>query len=380
MIRKNVLLLCILAFVLGASFLFPGTNVINPDKPLKGQWDFKLKQVWKIDKAGKELFARPRHLVVSGDGLVYLYDIKRLTYYIFSDEGKFLKAFGPRGEGPGEIKTFYNAFRVNDKLIVVDIDRLHYFTKDGTFIKAVINPWGRRRPSYFLNENEFIHFPILVGLPSDIKQKISLFNIKTGAEKILIEFSLFKGGYAFDDDGDITSMAVVGLSPMMVAGYSSDRIYYGFNNSFEIQVADYNGKKLDRFSLERNKKKITRKEKRGFFIENPPPSPVPDDVLDAIIKTLPDELTYFSRIEVHNKLIYIHVSYLTRQPENQQIDIFSPGGKYLYRSFIHAPGGHHIFSGPIPILQIKNNHLYMALEDEEGEILLAKYEINLPSI
>jgi hypothetical protein len=33
---------------------------------------------------------------------------------------------------------------------------------------------------------------------------------------------------------------------------------------------------------------------------------------------------------------------------------------------------------PFLLLVIKNNHLYIALEDEDGEVTLNKYEIILP--
>ena len=53
---------------------------------------------------------------------------------------------------------------------------------------------------------------------------------------------------------------------------------------------------------------------------------------------------------------------------------FSRDGKYLYRGFIKVSADFRITSGPV----INNNDLYMALEDEDGEITLNKYELILP--
>ena len=73
------------------------------------------------------------------------------------------------------------------------------------------------------------------------------------------------------------------------------------------------------------------------------------------------------------QLIYVFKSYHNRK-NIQQIDIFSPDGKYLYRGFIKVSEDFKITSGPV----IENSYLYMALEDEDGEITLNKYDVILP--
>ncbi|MGD2088843.1 MAG: 6-bladed beta-propeller [Candidatus Aminicenantes bacterium] len=375
---KKSFLLCIFVSLILVSFLL--SEVKNPDKPLKGQWDFKLEPVWKTDKAGEQLLAKPYHIMASEDQTIYLYDIKNLKYFIFSKEGKLIKSFGTKGEGPGEIVLFRDAFLVNDKLILVDINEIDYFTKDGTYIKSVKNSWSQRKPDYFFNEDEFIYYPFSTERDPNIEGKIFRYNFKTKEKIALAEFPLFEGGYAAgekEDDG--IAMVLIGLSPMMVVGYDTDRCYFGYNNTFDIHIADYDGKKLGSFSLDREIRKISNKEKKEWFKKNPPPSPIPDDMLQRIAKSLPNTITYFTRMEVYHKLLYVFTGYLNRQPRQQQIDIFSPQGKYLYRAFIRAPEKHNIFSGPIPILTIKGDHLYIVLEDKQGEVWLCKYKITLPT-
>lgn len=99
----------------------------------------------------------------------------------------------------------------------------------------------------------------------------------------------------------------------------------------------------------------------------------PPDLIKSLVKKLPNEETYFSGIQSHGGLIYVFKSHHNRK-NIQQIDIFSPDGKYLYRGFIKVSEDFKITSGPI----IKNGYLYMALEDEDGEITLNKYEVLLP--
>jgi hypothetical protein len=59
-----------------------------------------------------------------------------------------------------------------------------------------------------------------------------------------------------------------------------------------------------------------------------------------------------------------------------QIDIFSPDGKYLYRSFIKIKKKYTIN----PPLLIKENNLYLIQTDEEGRFTIAKYGIDLGSL
>ncbi len=58
----------------------------------------------------------------------------------------------------------------------------------------------------------------------------------------------------------------------------------------------------------------------------------------------------------------------------QQIDIFSPEGKYLYRKIIKVEPTYKI--GCMPV--IDKEYVYLGLEDEDGAITLNKYEITLP--
>ena len=99
----------------------------------------------------------------------------------------------------------------------------------------------------------------------------------------------------------------------------------------------------------------------------------PPELIKALAKKLPNEETYFNSIQSHGGLIYVFKPYHNRK-NIQQIDIFSPGGKYLYRGFIKVSADFRITSGPV----IKNNDLYMAFEDEDGEVILNKYEVILP--
>ena len=382
MIRKRFVMMSVLMSVLLVSYLF--SDVKNPDKPLKGEWDFQLKKVWEIDSAGDDVLARPVHLLVNDEGSIYLYDRKNRKLYMFKKNGEFLKIFAPQGEGPGELRTFYDAYLFKGKLIVISFFKIHYFTQAGDYLHFVECNIDHYYPRYFLTEDDFIHYSTGRTRLKGLERSIGFYNYKTKKEKKLIEYMAYEGGVAWEGGRVITITQIAGVSPFMVATFDKDRFYYGFNNNYEIKAADYDtGKTLLAFSLDRKKKKLTDEDIEDFFKKNPPPRvDLHPSWIKQIKNSLPREETFFSRMEIHNKLLYVHVSYLDRQLKQQQLDIFTPEGKYLYRAFIRAPEGTHIVAGPHPVFLIKNNHLYITLEEEagEGNVTLAKYEITLPKL
>lgn len=368
---KKLWVLLVLSFL--TFFLSAGTSdVENADKPAKGQWDFKMQKVWTVDAAGEDVLGEISSIKVSENGTVYFHDRRNKRYYIFDKNGTFVRAFGKKGEGPGEIKWIGQArfFPVNDKIIIADMDSIHYFTKDGDYIRSVKNNYMRNRPTLFIDEDRFISAPLLQidtrGKPSTIR----LYNLKTGQETVITPFSVFTGGVA-RSGGSVIAMVDGALTPMMRIGYDGKRLYYGMNNSYAITVSDMIGEKKFTFTLDRARKEVSEAEKRKRFGGE---GGAPEDMVEKIVKSMPDTLTYFSRIESYNGLIYVFQTSLDRG-NRQEIDIFSADGKYLYRAAIEVEKGSRIQTDPF----IKDNHLYLAVEDEEGEVAINKYKIALPT-
>lgn len=375
--RKGILVILILF-----SFLLSSEKK-NPDKPLKGDWDFKLKKVWEVRTAGKNGFARVNGIVAANDGTLIVFDSKKGINHIFSNEGKYITSFGPRGEGPGEIRAQEHSFLVNDRIVIPDINKIHYFAADGSHIKSVVIKGRRHRPSFFLNENEFVTATVIPQDAPDGIGNISIIDVESWKRTIIKKFSIFKGGTAGKGSHEI-HLVVNALTPMMIFGYDygsspgCKRFYYGMSDTYVINAANISGKILDTFSIDRKKRKISTAAKKSRFkrlYQNEPA-----DVVDKLIKSLPDEATYFNRIEIINGLIYVFEPYLEYYTRHQQVDIFSREGKYLFRALIQPGKNLNIIFSHFNNFVIKKGHLYIVLEDEDkdGEILIAKYKIVLP--
>jgi hypothetical protein len=364
-----------IVFVLLFTFSLFTAEVKNSNQPSKGKWDFQLKKIWEINNAGDEVLAEPGALLVSDEGTIYFHDAKHLKHYIFSAEGKYLKTFGTRGEGPGEVRDFWESelFMVKDTLIISDISKVHFFTKAGEFIKSELNYIFRRRPNNFLNKNEFIYAPIHKREMPDGVGKIAVYNLKTKKDTVLVRFKFAETGTIKVGRGEY-SFDIGGLTPMMTVCYHNNKLFYGMSDTYQINISDMNGKSLNAFSRPTRGRNISAEEKRTFFKT----WGEPEDVVEKIIKATPDQLSCFVRIEVHQGLIYVYRSFFGPSQKSMKIDIFSQQGNYLYCSEIKPEKNNFFYFSHLKNLIIKQHHLYTFMEDGEGEIYLAKYTIRVP--
>lgn len=374
--KKRILIaiIAISSVIVGThSYLFSEVaEVKNTGNPAKGKLNFNLEKIWELEGVGDTMFANVRRIREDGSGTVYWDDEKNNKFYIFSGDGKLIKSFGKAGEGPGEIRDFYRAtmYVVDKSIIIEEPGKLHYFTNRGGYIQSY--PVSRRRiPVFFLDADEYITAPLNLLQAPDGRGKIRRINIKTGKEQVIRDFSMFEGG-AINDNNVRAAVTSPALTPIMTIGYHKDRLYYGMNDRYKIHVSDMKGNILRRISLERKKRVISDKVKVDRLVEVAQ-GRAPKEILVKLAKTMPNEMTHFVALRVHNGLLYAFTSYYVRQ-NGQRIDIFSLEGKYLYRAFIRVPEDLVIERLPY----IGKEHVYMVLQNEEGDQSVAKYKINLP--
>jgi len=351
-------------------------NTKNRDKPAKGDWDLKMEKVWEIESAGEEVFGQPFSMIVSDEGMLYVFDPKNGTNYIFDNDGKFIKAFAKEGQGPGEIIRQELTHLVGDKVIIPGMNGTHFFTKDGKYVKTIKQEEMQRDPRIFIDEDNIISAPLTAVLLPGGKAEITRRNIKTGKEALIKDFTLTQTGIAASGS-QVVDIIVIGLSPLMTLGFHGNRLFWGMSDSYVINVSDLDGKKITSFSVNRKKKRISDNFKKKYFRD----FNLPEDMLPQILKSYPNELTYFHRIEVHNGLIYVYVPDLDLdlgRAKIKQIDIFSPEGKYLYRARVDfGKNLTHLFS-PLNNFIIKNDHIYAACEREDDTIVILKCKTSLP--
>ncbi len=364
------LILILVLFLLVAMM---AAQVNNPDKPLKGKWNLQLKKVWQVDEAGQDSFAEVQAIRIGPAGRIFIQDRKNFKIYLFDEEGKFIKSFGKRGEGPGEIKRMRGLQVVEDNIVAMDAGRVHFFDKNGKFVTTKLTPASLTARA-FITADTFVSAPMILREGKKDPEKIVVYDLVNKSEKVITRYMPFKKALTSKRSGGnvmVVAVIVGGITPMMIVQYHQGIIYYGMSNSYEINMVDLNGKKLGGFSLkDRKANPVSMAFKKSLFSRG---GNIPPDMLDRLIKGLPDEASFFSRLEVDkNGLIYVAVP----NPEVrhvQGIDIFSAKGKYLYSTEIRLNEGDDIKG-----IAFSDDYIILAHENEDGDILVGKYSIKLP--
>lgn len=369
----KLIVLVMMVFTFTASLF---SQVKNPDTPLKGRWDFHMEKTWEVEEAENDLFGSVQNIGSADDGRVYILDSKNYKIYIFSPEGKFISSFGKRGEGPGEIKNFEmgeQLFVVNQHIIVADRSRISYFSLDGTFEKSIVYS-TQLKPREFISDEVLISAPVNPVLLGGKTAKIKWYNVKDHREKIIAQYEPFKEAAATErSPGRTVTITAVfsGVTPIMMVKYRNNQVYYGMCNTYTINRVDLKGKKTFSFSIEgREAQKITPAIKKELAKGL---SDIPQDILERILDGLPKKASFYQDLSIDNRgFVYVFLANPTGAPI-QDIDIFSPEGKYLYSSLLRAEEGNSI-----QVIYLLDNLLVIAVEDEEGTVKVAQYSVQLP--
>lgn len=89
----------------------------------------------------------PRVVLAKKNGDIFVSDQKKIgpRIQVFNNDGKILRAFAEKGNGPGEILRAHGiGFDSKDRMFVIDVDnmRVNIYTDEGEFVKS----WGRDGP------------------------------------------------------------------------------------------------------------------------------------------------------------------------------------------------------------------------------------------
>ncbi|MDH4272609.1 MAG: 6-bladed beta-propeller, partial [Candidatus Aminicenantes bacterium] len=121
------------------------------------------KTLWSVSSFGSsDYFQQPSDLEVDrGQSLIYIVDMGSSRILVFDFQGKFLKAIGAKGQGPGEFIRPTGLCLVKDSgLAVADFgnNRIQIFDKNGTHVRT-ITPKSTRVAGLLLVDDEFYTVP-----------------------------------------------------------------------------------------------------------------------------------------------------------------------------------------------------------------------------
>jgi len=294
-------------------------------------------------------------VVPDKNGNVFLLDRDRILQY--DNQGIFVKAFGKKGEGPGEYQWPINIF-IHDQGDVYVNDRgriLHVFDRDGKFLRRInLNfsiPIEESR--FYVDKNENIFA---------LKREMS----ESGLDKVLVKAD--KSGTiqkslmaAKDRETQVKSSGGVGgvmggiIHPyserMLICPIQDAFVCYGNNLKYELNIFDLDGNLKMIISKRESASSISEEEKRKFGKE----------------AVFPAHRPFYSKIlsDEEGRIYVIRTKSVLDNNPKTVIDIFGSSGQYLYRTEVSFK--------PVAIM---NGSFYSIEQDENQMRTVKKWTMN----
>jgi len=308
------------------------TIVENFGQPINNDNEeiFSLTEEMSLENRGgsDELFSNVYDFDVDNEGNIYVLDRRAPYIRIFDREGRFLRSFGKKGQGPGEfqVPTFLE-ISPDGRLLCFDplASRLTSFSLLGEFLEQTV--YTRKRafgPSHIDSHGNLIGRVALAPEPIG-GQVLQIMN--PDGSRILdvykIESDLSKRGKREFD---------VGKPRLCFAFDRSDRIYWGYADTYELRLIEANGTLL----------KIIRNQSKRIAIS-------PEDItglenfyastVQAGFKLVfRDSFPFYNSISIdtQNRIFIQTFEKEHRSPDRYYYDIYDPDGRYLAKVLIPA--------------------------------------------
>lgn len=338
----------ILIFTLLFSFLLPSA-------PL----EVKLSKMFDI---GKKQITLSNNVSLAEDhqGHIYVMDSKLHKIFKFSDDGKFICAFGQEGQGPGDIyRPQHIAVSEKNQLIITDAYSVSVLDLNGKCLeKYNTSRCGFLIAKKYAGGNKILAKKIISRTEAP---PLVLATLVPGVKVIndnVLEYSsqeLYKEAGIFHES----------ISPEIWYAYSSGRSVVAISESYVIKIIN------DKGMIERTIKKDVKnpplsKKERDFIIETRINQwrEIDQSMKNGLKKTIPHIKTLITGITLSKNMIFV------RRVREDITDINAPEQADVYSINGDFPGTIRLKSFPI---FATDRHFYFQEETEDGEIFISKY-------
>jgi len=348
---------------------------LSPDQPVRGKWNFRSQRIWRCDEAAGIPFGDIQRILIPDGKHVVIQERRHYRIYVFrAHDGKLLQAFGKRGEGPGEIRRMQGVMAHPDGLVVPERGRLHFFSLEGKFLRSQVIP-AEIEPRFFIDRDRFVSAPSLPRDEGRGDQAIEVFSLLSGESRRVTTYKAFAPGLASSNSGGrVMTVGIVigGLTPLMQVHYRDGVLYFGKNDIYRINGVDLDGNAKVTFGITgRQKAPVSMGFKRSLFKDLE--GDIPPQMLERILKGLPAECTAWTRMTSDSfGRIFVLGADLERS-HAVGVDLFSPGGEYLYHGDFSVSPGESIQG-----MDLRENLLVMAVQDREGDLRVEAFTISTP--
>jgi hypothetical protein len=331
----------------------PNNPVSLPGVPTKIQ----IRQDLCIgDEEGVEdfIFSQIRSVQVDEEENIYVLDSKEVCVKVFDRNGKHVRTFGKRGQGPGEIQLPSRMhLGAGKEILIYDAgnSRLSYYSLDGKclreistgkhfFSRAIPDSKGNIITQLIIPGDKFVNEIKKFG--SDLNPIVTIGSIEE----------------------EITPYVLDMVSPTLnVRIMKNDNIAWGYSEKYEIFVASPEGKTLRKIVKDYKPVKITEKDKEKLIKDAFGDRGIPPGYKLEFPK---NHYPYYFFICGDEGRIYVRTYEIDREG-NIKYDVFDPEGRYIANFSLPAIDFLYV---------VKNNKMYsMVWEDEKGIPVVKRYAV-----
>lgn len=364
-------LLVIILFIFNFGLSTSAQEIIeNPEKPLSTDAGriVELKEVMRIDDIGGDYyFQSPRNIKIAQDGSLFVTDREQLIH--FDSNGKFIRNYFKKGEGPGEMQAIGNYFFSNNTLIVHDsrLQKILRFDFSGEFIhefRIHDLPMFTRLHLFYKNNYYFFgrRIPSTEGKASVIDVPNDLIFVVEGGQEIvkLMTFPVETFAISSGRGGAMTPYAELTTIP-----FKEKYLVICHTQDYLIKIFDVQTKEIIRtFRRKYDKVKVPAGRQVGGRIG------VGGKMYSSPQKYLNDISKF---LEFDNNLWTMTSS--SDKDKGILIDVYNFEGQYIDNFYLNF----HEANDPISLgynpMTISGDNLYMRVRNEDETYSIIKYLI-----
>ncbi len=327
-------------------------NPKNPAPPPGTPTKLILKEdltIGEKEESEEYMFSRMESLDVDDEGNIYVLDSKESHVKVFDKDGKYVRTFCRKGQGPGEMQRALNVVVTLQREIMVNdwrSRRLLYFTLDGKFLREVSGAkmFNFNNPRVDSKGNVVANFTVM-----GAKTMSELKKFTSDLEPIFTIAS-------------IEVMRLPVLNPFFPVFFweviKEDNIIWGISTKYELRVLNTDGKLIKRIIKDYDPVKITEEDKEErlkAFGRLPPEVKI----------EFPKYHWAFENLSIDEEgRMFLRIHEKAENGEGSYYDVFDSEGRYIAKIPLKAT----------PRVW-KKNKLYTVEEDEEGYRFVKRYSL-----
>jgi bifunctional DNA-binding transcriptional regulator/antitoxin component of YhaV-PrlF toxin-antitoxin module len=330
-------------------------NPKNPAPPKGTPAKLTLKDEFSLGEGKKEeeIFSEISSIAVDDEGNIYLLDGKENKILVFDKKGKYLKSFGKKGQGPGEMGGPSGIHLTPAKELLVDDSlnrKLIFFSLDGKFLRNISTATFFGLGGVELDSQGNMIAQVVIFANNKINREIKKFD-----KDLNPLFTVANYDFPNIMAGKINPFSVLTIYRVGKDG----TIFISNLDQYEIKVLNSEGKVIKRILKEYEPVKTTEEHKKEMLERIPPDFPFRDRL--ELPKALPPYRDFF--LDEQGR-IFVKTYEIGKTKEEHFFDIFDAAGNYIAR--LALKGEEHF---------IKGERLYSVEETEDGFQVLKCYSV-----